>query len=133
MMMIETYKIEVHAPVGANGSATQAVTTPGIITGRVLMIACEYLSSPPATTDVTVATAGDQGPARTLMAVASATTDFAKQPMVQASDPASGAALAYTTTVHEVYVPPVINDRVTVTVAQSDANKGVDVWITVEH
>ena len=131
--MIETIKIEVRAPVGANGVATQAVTTPGAIVGRVLLIACEYLNTPPGTTDVVVATAGDQGPARTLMSVASATTDFAKQPMVQASNPATGAALAYTTTVHEVYVPPVINDRITVTVDQSDANKGVDVWITVER
>lgn len=134
MYSLDVVKVECHTAVGADGAATVAVTTPGIISGRLLGIACEYLSAPPAaTTDVTVATKGDNGPARTLMFVENSATDWHKQPMVQASNPTNGAALAYTTTVHEVYVEPVIHDRVTVTIAGANAGDGVDVWLLLER
>lgn len=131
--MIETVKIEARGATGGAGVATKTGTTNGIIEGRILNVAVEYLDSPPGTTDVTIRTVGDRGPSRDIMVVANAATDFSKQPMVQASNPANGNALAYTTTVHEVYVPMVVSDRIEAIIAQADDGDGIDVWVTYER
>ena len=58
---------------GSNGSATANNTSSHIVTGQICSIGVTYGDSPPGTTDVTIATAGNNGPALTILTLTNAT------------------------------------------------------------
>lgn len=111
---------------GSAGSATANATSTIPICGRVVGISVAYNDSPPSTTDVTVATAGINAPALTLLTLTNANTNYVR-PLVHQSYGLSGAGVS------GVYVGPVIADFVTVTIAQADAGDSVSVYLFVSE
>lgn len=109
------------AAVGSAGSATINATTPGVITGLVMSIYVQYNDSPPATTDVTIATAGTRHPALTLLTLTNANTSGWFHVMAAQHDTA-GAAVTDKQKM-------LISDQIKVTVAQADAGDSVDIWV----
>jgi hypothetical protein len=109
MMEIVTYKVAV-TTTGSAGSATGSGTS-DLIQGYLLDVYFDFHGSAPATSDVTLAYATRGG---NILVASNGNTDTLFQPLKQASDSA-GAAIA------GVYNPYVLDDKVTVSVAQSDA------------
>lgn len=119
--MLEAYTFDASAAVGANGSATVAVSK--TLTGRVVAIGYKYVSAP-ATTDVTVAQAATtNAPVITLASRANSNTDAWTYLTVAMTGGAAGDL--------QGGIP--VSGEVTVTVAQADANKGCIVTLMVER
>jgi hypothetical protein len=116
---------------GGAGVATNNQTSTVIVHGKVLAIDVVYLDSPPATTDVTVATSGSRCPAKTLLTLTDGNTDVTKYPRAQVHNTA-GTALTYDGT-RVVAEPIPVDDYVKVTIAQADAADYVNVFITVDR
>lgn len=111
MIRKETLRV---TTTGSAGSASGSATTPSAITGEILGVLLNYTSQP-ATTDVTLATAGEGGgPALTLLTVANANTDGYFAPRAK---PVDNANVAIT----NAHVPFVVSDKITIDVAQGDA------------
>ncbi len=108
-MEIVTTKVAV-TTVGSAGSATGSATS-DLINGYLLDVYLDFHGSAPATTDVTIAYATRGG---NIIVVSNTATDVLHQPLKQASDVA-GAAIS------GVYNPYVLDDKLTVSVAQCDA------------
>lgn len=107
-MEIVTTKVAV-TTTGSAGSATGSGTSE-LINGYLLDVYLDF-NGAPATTDVTIAYATRGG---TILVASNGNTDALHQPLKQASD-AAGAAIT------GVYNPYVLDDKVTVSVAQCDA------------
>lgn len=108
-MEIVTYKVAV-TTTGSAGSATGSGTSE-LISGYLLDVYLDFNASAPATSDVTLAYATRGG---NILVASNGNTDALHQPLKQASD-AAGAAIT------GVYNPYVLDDKVTVSVAQCDA------------
>jgi hypothetical protein len=113
------------AAVGSNGSATANATTAQPINGFIVGVYVRYNDSPPATTDVTIATAGSAAPAFTLLTLTDKNTSGWFYPRITPHD-LLGVALADVNT-----NVPIFADKVTVTIAQANAADSVDVWFLV--
>jgi len=110
---------------GGAGVATSNKTTDQIVRGRILAVYVKYLDSPPATTDVTVETAGVSAfPAQTILSLVNAATDVVRYPVVQNHD-TSGVAVT------GEFAPVVIHDKVKVTIAQANDDDSVDVTLLI--
>jgi hypothetical protein len=122
------------AAVQSAGAGTgTANATSHKITGAVHAVYVRYNDSPPAaTTDVTVATAGTSPyvPAITILSIANAATDVLKYPRIQVCN-TSGSALTMDGT-RILTDKIVIDDGVTVTIAQANTGDSVDVWLCME-
>ena len=90
--------------VGANGSATANNTSTHVVTGQICSIGVTYGDSPPGTTDVTIATAGNNGPALTILTLTNANT---------------GADIEYADG-YSVYDKVCVSDNIKVTIAQAN-------------
>ena len=123
----ESVTINSGAASGSNGSATNNGTSTHVITGEICSIGVTYGDSPPASTDVTIATTGDNGPALTLLTLTNANSDgwFHIRHKV---DDESGADVTYDGP-NEVYEKVCISDYVKVTIAQANANDTAEVLI----
>jgi hypothetical protein len=112
---------------GGAGVATANQTGDNIITGKLLGFYVKYNDSPPATTDVTLATSGGVMPARTLLTITNAATAGffpVRQPAVDLSN----AAITNSQTLQ-----PLVRDKIKVTIAQANNDDNVDVWAVVEY
>ena len=119
------------AAAGSAGSATANSTTAVAIDGQVHAVYLDYLDSPPNTTDVTVATAGVNHPAVTILAITDAATDGWWYPRA-ATHSTAGVAALYAGSGTAVNDRLAIADTVKVTIAQANAADGVNVWLLVE-
>lgn len=120
------------AAAGSAGSATANATTAVAVRGAVHAVYIEYLDSPPAgTTDVTIATAGIDHPAQTILSIANAATSGWWYPRA-ATHSTAGAAALYAGGGSAVLDRVAIADKVKVTIAQADAADGVNVWLLLE-
>ena len=112
---------------GTAGSATNNATTVSVLSGIVRGVHIDYVGSPPgATTDVTVATAGINAPAETIIAIVDAATDGWFYPKTLFNLNTTGAA---TTALYEFIV---IHDKVKITIAGANAADYVLVYILLE-
>ncbi len=119
------------AAAGSAGSATANSTTSVAVAGLVHAVYLDYLDSPPNTTDVTVATAGVNHPAVTILSIADAATDGWWYPRA-ATHSTAGVAALYAGSGTAVNDRLAIADTVKVTIAQANAADGVNVWLLVE-
>lgn len=120
------------AAAGSNGSATANADTGVIISGRIVAVGVVYLDSPPAgTTDVTVATRGNNGPAQTILSISNAATDGWWYPRA-ATHSTAGAAMLYAGGGAAVGDYLAIHDVVNVKIDQANAGDSVNVWLLME-
>ena len=111
MIRTETLRL---TTAGGAGVATGSATTPSAVRGEILGVLLNYTSQP-ATTDVTLATAGEGGgPAYNILVLTNLNADGYFAPRKGAVD-AAGAAIAAS------FVPFVVADKLTVSLAQGDA------------
>lgn len=116
---------------GSAGSATSNATTSVAVEGVVHAVYLEYLDSPPgATTDVTVATAGVNHPAQTILAISNSATSGWYYPRA-ATHSTAGVAALYAGSGTAVNDLIAIADKVKVTIAQADAADGVNVYLLI--
>ena len=120
--------MKLHGPIssgaaaGGAGVATANATTTTAIVGLIAAVYVDYQDSPPAgTTDVTIATAGTDAPANTILTLTNAATDGWFYPR-HAEHDNTGSALA-------TYTPVPIHDKVKVTIAQANNNDYVEVYL----
>lgn len=117
---------------GVAGSATANQTSTTVIRGKVRSVYIQYLDSPPATTDVTVATAGVSAlPASNILVLSNANTDIVKFPRVVTHKRSDGTNVTYDGT-NAVYDAQYIHDKVKVTIAQANAGDSVNVYLVIE-
>ena len=115
------------AATGSSGSATNNGTSSSPVCGEICSIGITYGDSPPGTTDVTIATTGDNGPALTLLTVTNGNTNGWFHVRHKIADNA-GADITYDGT-RDVYEKVCISDYVKVTIAGADANDTAEVLI----
>lgn len=118
--------------VGSDGSATASATSSKIIRGRVAAVHIAYVGSPPATTDVTIATEGTlRFGANTLITVSNNNTDGWYYPRHQVHSNA-GVGLTLDGTRHATHAPPIL-DRVTVTIAGANSGDSATIYLLLEN
>lgn len=117
-MPIRRATITVTGATGGAGVATANTTTDEALNGTIRAVYLAYTDSPPAgTTDVTIA--GATSPAISILSVSNGATDGWRYPMWQADDAADGSDITNQGT------PIVMDDRITVTIAQANNDDGV--------
>ena len=121
------------AAAGSAGSATANSTTAEPICGELYGVYIRYNDSPPATTDVTIATeaAGAAPPAVTLLSLTDANTSGWFYPRIGVQTTA-GAAMLFAAGGTAVPGKIPFADKVKVTIAQADAADSVDCWLLVD-
>ena len=115
------------AAAGADGSATANNTSGHVVVGEICSIGVTYGDSPPGTTDVTIATAGNNGPALTLLTLTNANSDGWFH-LRHKTDDESGADITYDGS-NEVYEKVCIADNIKVTIAQANSPDTVEVVV----
>lgn len=122
-----THKITVTVS-GSAGSATGSSQTRLPVNGKIAAVYVDYTSQP-ATTDLTLKTAGNNSPAQTILSLTNANTDgwFYPRAALHKND---GTALSYDGT-NPVTDEFPVDDYLTVTVTQGNAGS-VDVWVLVK-
>ena len=125
----ESVTVNSGAASGSDGSATNNATSSHIVTGEICSIGVTYGDSPPGTTDVTIATAGNNGPALTILTLTNANTSGWFHPRHKLDDE-TGADITYDGT-EEVYDKVCIADNLKITV--DDANDGDSVDVVVVY
>ena len=115
----ESVTINSGAAVGGDGSATANNTSSHVVTGQICSIGVTYGDSPPGTTDVTIATAGNNGPALTILTLTKANTSGWFHPRHVVDDNA-GDEITYDGT-RVVYDKVCVADNIKVTIAQANS------------
>ena len=112
---------------GGAGASTNNNTSSHIVVGQICSIGVTYNGSPPASTDVVIATAGKNGPALTILTLTNANSNGWFHPR-HAIDNNAGADITYdgTRVVHDKVT---VADYLKVTVAQANDGDSVDVVI----
>ena len=112
---------------GGSGASTSNNTSSHVVVGQICSIGVTYNGSPPASTDVVIATAGNNGPALPLLTLTNANSDgwFHIRHKV---DDESGADITYDGS-NEVYEKVCVADNIKVTVSQANDDDSVDVVI----
>lgn len=115
------------ATAGGAGASTNNNTSSHVVVGQICSIGVTYNGSPPASTDVVIATAGKNGPALTILTLTNANSDGWFHPR-HAIDSNAGADITYdgTRVVHDKVT---VADYLKVTVAQANDGDSVDVVI----
>ena len=118
--------------VGGDGVATANNTSDHIISGRIIALDIKYNATPPgATTDVTIATAGNASPAVTITTITDSATAKRYYPRDTVHDKV-GADLTYDGT-HLVSESIPINDNIKITIAGANADDNADVYLLMEN
>ena len=112
---------------GSNGSATANNTSSHVVTGQICSIGVTYGDSPPASTDVTIATAGNNGPALTILTLTNANSDGWFHPR-HVVDNNAGADIEYADG-YSVYDKVCVADNIKITVSQANDDDSVDVVV----
>ena len=102
-------------------------TSGHIVVGEICSIGVTYGDSPPGTTDVTIATAGNNGPALTLLTLTNANSDGWFH-LRHKTDDESGADITYDGS-NEVYEKVCIADNIKVTIAQANSPDTAEVVV----
>lgn len=123
----ESITINSGAAAGSNGSATNNNTSGHVVTGQICSIGVTYGDSPPASTDVTIATAGNNGPALTILTLTNANSDGWFHPR-HVVDSNAGADIEYADG-YSVYDKVCIADNIKVTIAQANSPDTAEVVI----
>ena len=123
----ESVTINSGAAVGGDGSATNNNTSSHVVTGQICSIGVTYGDSPPGTTDVTIATAGNNGPALTILTLTNANTSGWFHPRHIVDDNA-GADITYDGT-RVVYDKVCIADNIKVTIAGANSPDTAEVVV----
>ena len=112
---------------GGSGASTSNNTSSHVVVGQICSIGVTYNGSAPASTDVVIATAGNNGPALTLLTLTNANSDgwFHLRHKV---DDESGADITYDGS-NEVYEKVCVADNIKVTVSQANDDDSVDVVV----
>ena len=115
------------ATTGGTGVSTNNNTSSHVVVGQICSIGVPYNGSPPASTDVVIATAGNNGPALTILTLTNANSDgwFHVRHKV---DDESGADITYDGS-NEVYEKVCVADNIKVTVSQANDDDSVDVIV----
>lgn len=108
------------AASGSNGSATNNGTSTHIVNGEICAIGVTYGDSPPASTDVTIATTGDHGPALTILTITNGNSNGWFNVRHKLDDE-SAADITYDGS-NEVYGKVAVSDTIKVTIAGANAN-----------
>ena len=112
---------------GGAGASTNNNTSSHVVVGQICSIGVTYNGSPPASTDVVIATAGKNGPALTILTLTNANSDGWFHPR-HVIDDATGADITYDGT-EEVYDKVCIADNIKVTIAQANSPDTAEVVI----
>jgi hypothetical protein len=110
---------------GGNGVAAGNASGPNRISGRIYAIYVKYNATCPATTVVTIATAGNGAPAQTLLTTPAGNTSQWFYPRVQVQTTA-GAAIAAT------YDRLAVDDNINVAISLANALCNADVFILMD-
>ena len=115
------------ATTGGTGASTNNNTSSHVVVGQICSIGVTYNGSPPASTDGVIATAGNNGPALTILTLTNANSDgwFHVRHKV---DDESGADITYDGS-NEVYEKVCVADNIKVTVSQANDDDSVDVIV----
>jgi len=112
---------------GGAGVSTNNNTSSHVVVGQICSIGVTYNGSPPSSTDVVVATAGNNGPPLTILTLTNANCDGWFHPRHQIDDE-SAADVTYDGT-NEVYEKVCVADNIKVTVSQANDDDSVDVVV----
>ena len=112
---------------GGSGSSTANNTSSHVVVGQICSIGVTYTGSPPASTDLVIATAGNNGPALTILTLTNANSDGWFHPRHKIDDE-SAADVTYDGT-NEVYDKVCVADNIKVTVSQANDDDSVDVVV----
>jgi len=112
---------------GGAGVSTNNNTSSHVVVGQICSIGVTYNGSPPSSTDVVVATAGNNGPALTILTLTNANSDGWFHPRHKIDDE-SAADVTYDGT-NEVYEKVCVADNIKVTVSQANDDDSVDVVV----
>ena len=112
---------------GGSGSSTANNTSSHVVVGQICSIGVTYNGSPPASTDVVVATAGNNGPALTILTLTNANSDGWFHPR-HVVDNNAGADIEYADG-YSVYDKVCVADNIKVTVSQANDDDSVDVVV----
>ena len=123
----ESITVSSAAAAGSNGSATANNTSGHVVVGQICSIGLTYGDSPPGTTDVTIATSGDNGPAVRILTVTNAHSDSWFHPRHVVDDNA-GANIEYADG-YAVYDKVCIADNIKVTIAGANADDTAEVVV----
>lgn len=114
---------------GGEGVSTANATSTTQIVGRVAAIYIRYNDNAPATSDITIATAGNSAPAYTILSVANSATDTIYYPRAAIRSQQAASIYYDVGGTRIVYDHIVIADNVTVTIAQANDGDSADVWL----
>ena len=115
------------ATTGGTGVSTNNNTSSHVVVGQICSIGVTYNGSPPASTDVVIATAGNNGPALTILTLTNANSDGWFHPR-HVVDNNAGADIEYADG-YSVYDKVCVADNLKLTVSQANDGDSVDIVV----
>ena len=123
----QSVSISSGATDGGAGVSTNNNTSGHVVVGQICSIGVTYNGSPPASTDLVIATAGNNGPALTILTLTNANSNGWFHPRHIVDDNA-GDDITYDGT-RVVYDKVCIADNIKITVSQANDDDSVDVVV----
>lgn len=127
--MIDIIQLSSGSTTGGAGVSTANADTTERFQGEIMAVHLTYNGTPPATTDVTLATSGEIGGAQTILSLPNAATDGWFYPSTSIQDN-TGTAVLYAAT-FEVPTQFVVADKLNLLVAQANDGDSVDAVILI--
>ena len=115
------------ATTGGTGVSTNNNTSSHVVVGQICSIGVTYNGSPPASTDVVIATAGNNGPALTILTLTNANSDGWFHPR-HVLDNNAGADIEYADG-YSVHDKVCVADNLKLTVSQANDDDSVDIVV----
>ena len=112
---------------GGAGVSTNNNTSSHVVVGQICSIGVTYNGSPPASTDVVIATAGNNGPALTILTLTNANSDGWFHPR-HVVDNNAGADIEYADG-YSVHDKVCVADNLKLTVSQANDGDSVDIVV----
>ena len=112
---------------GGAGVSTNNNTSSHVVTGQICSIGVTYNGSPPASTDLVIATAGNHGPALTILTLTNANSN-GRFPPRHVVDNNAGADIEYADG-YSVHDKVCVADNIKITVSQANDDDSVDVVV----
>jgi len=123
----QSVSISSGATDGGAGASTNNNTSTHVVVGQICSIGVTYNGSPPSSTDLVIATAGNNGPALTILTLTNANSNGWFHPRHKIDDE-SAADVTYDGT-NEVYDKVCVADNIKITVSQANDDDSVDVVV----
>ena len=112
---------------GGAGVSTNNNTSSHVVPGQICSIGVTYNGSPPASTDLVIATAGNNGPALTILTLTNANSNGWFHPR-HVVDNNAGADIEYADG-YSVHDKVCVADNIKITVSQANDDDSVDVVV----